>query len=163
MIIRLATAQDLKQINDIYNYYINNTVITFDTIPWSLSQRQEWHQRLIVTERYQLFVACDGDSIIGFAYNGQYRPKAAYQDSTEVTIYTRPDNSLKGIGRALYQKLIQHLRQQDFHRAYALITIPNQRSLILHQKFGFKQVGLMSEVGHKFNQHHDVALLEMRL
>lgn len=159
--IRPATITDLEQINQIYNHYVNHTAITFDLVAWTLSQRQQWHRELTQSVRYQVFVACHGGSIVGFAYNGQYHSKAAYQDSTEVTVYAAPDNVIKGVGRSLYQQLINHIDQQGFHRAYALITTPNSRSLSLHHQYGFKQIGLMSEVGSKFGSYHDVALLEL--
>jgi phosphinothricin acetyltransferase len=162
--IRLAISDDLLQINQIYNHYIANTAITFDITPWSSEQRQHWYQQLISNERYRVFVALDpAGAIIGFAYNSAYLAKAAFADSTELTVYTSPDNEIKGSGRLLYQTLVDHLKNHHFHRAYALITLPNKRSLRLHQQFGFEQVGLMNQVGIKFNQHHDVALLELAL
>lgn len=161
--IRAATTADLEQINEIYNHYVKNTAITFDLSPWTSAMRQLWHKELTQSARYQVFVACNEEVILGFAYNGQYRTKAAYQDSTEVTVYTAVDNVIKGVGRSLYQQLITHIRKHGFHRAYALITTPNSRSISLHHQFGFQQVGLMSEVGNKFGKHHDVALLEMAL
>jgi len=160
--IRLAIPDDLVQINHIYNHYIADTAITFDINPWSIEQRQHWYQQLISNERYRVFVALDPQGqIVGFAYNSAYLSKAAFVDSTELTVYTAPQNTIKGCGRLLYQKLLTHLKEHSFHRAYALITLPNPRSLRLHQQFGFEQVGKMSQVGVKFNQRHDVALLEL--
>jgi len=162
--IRLAIPDDLPQINQIYNHYILNTAITFDIEPWSLEQRQHWFSQLISNERYRVFVAQDNTGeMIGFAYNSAYLAKAAFKDSTELTVYTAPKTTTKGAGRVLYSKLIEHLKQHQFHRAYALITLPNKPSLRLHQQYGFEQVGLMNQVGVKFDQHHDVALLELAL
>ncbi len=161
--VRVATTDDLNTINDIYNYYVKNTAITFDLDRWDAKQRLQWFEQLTSTNRYQVFVACNDEVIIGFAYNAPYKQKMAYQSSVEVTVYTAPDNQIKGVGRALYQPLITHIKQHNFHRAYALITVPNPASIKLHQRFNFKQVGLMTDVGHKLDQFHDVALLELAL
>ena len=163
VVFSVASVDDLGQINDIYNHYISHTAITFDLEPWSMTKRKQWFESLVQTTGYQLFVATDNGHIIGFAYNGQYRPKLAYQQSTEVTVYTAPNNQVKGIGRQLYQLLLNYLNDHGFHRAYALITLPNVASIKLHQHYNFDQVGLMTEVGFKFEQYHDVALLELKL
>lgn len=112
---------------------------------------------------YHLLVAEIDGSVVGFAYNNEFREKLAYQTSTEVTIYLKPDMSVKGLGSALLSHLISDMKKSAFRRAYSLITLPNQVSEALHRKFGFVQVGQMTEVGFKFGQFHDVAIYELPL
>jgi len=161
--LRYATIADLSAINDIYNHFILNSAITFDVEPWDLTRRTQWFEEMVHRADSVLLVACDGDSTIGFAYNSPYNDKAAFNRSTEITIYKAIDCTIKGVGKNLYQRLFTELKQKQFHRAYALITVPNIASFKLHQQLGFKQVGVLSEVGEKMGKHHDVALFEKNL
>jgi len=161
--LRLATVADLSQINDIYNYFILNSAITFDIEPWDMARRTNWFNQMQQNSRYLILVAQYQGKVIGFAYNSAYNPKAAFNHSTEVTIYKAHDCSIKGVGRCLYKRLLSQLKRLSYHRVYALITIPNLASDKLHQQLGFNQVGLLSQVGEKHGQHHDVALFEKAL
>jgi len=161
--LRYATVSDLLGINDIYNHFIVHSAITFDIEPWPLKRRMSWFKEIQQHPDYVLLVAVDENKVIGFAYNAAYNTKAAFNRSTELTIYKAPDCAIKGLGKALYKRLLQEIRQRHFHRAYALITIPNEASNKLHQQLGFIQIGLMSEVGEKLGKRHDVALFEKAL
>jgi phosphinothricin acetyltransferase len=106
-------------------------------------------------------VATLEDTVVGFAYTAPFRPKTAYQRSAEVTIYTN-QKALRGTGSALYANLLTKA-EDNFHRLYAVITLPNDKSIALHKKFGFAEVGMLDESGFKFGQYHSVAILEKRL
>lgn len=161
--LRHATIADLAAINDIYNYYIRNTAITFDIEPWDIDRRTHWFNQMQQTSQFVVLVALKDNEVIGFAFNGTYNPKAAFSRSTEVTIYKAHDCAIKGVGRALYKRLLIDLKNKQFHRAYALITVPNPASDHLHLQLGFEQVGLLSEVGEKMGKFHDVAIYEKSL
>jgi len=161
--LRYATIDDLPAINTIYNHFIVNTAITFDVDTWSLEKRLEWYNDNHLTADSVFLVAQKGAEIVGFAYNSPYNPKAAYRRSTEVTIYKDPNCQIKGIGRVLYKRLLQELKLNNFKRAYALITMPNDASHKLHITQGFEQVGLLTEVGEKLGKTHDVAIFEKSL
>ena len=159
--IRAATAADLEAINDIYNHYVLNTHITFDEQPWPLPQRQDWFGKF-TDSPYSLNVAVEGDRVCGFSYTSSYRPKSAYNRSAEVTIYTAHKQAPKGTGTLLYKHLIKE-SEGIFHRLYAIIALPNEGSIALHKKLGFKAVGELSDVGYKFGQYHSTVILEKQL
>lgn len=159
--IRPATAADLGAINDIYNHYVLNTHITFDEQPWPLQQRQQWFSKFTGSQ-YSLNVAVENGIVRGFSYTSSYRPKSAYNRSAEVTIYTAHAQAPKGTGTKLYQQLIADA-EGVFHRLYAIIALPNEGSIGLHKKLGFKQVGELSDVGYKFGQYYSTVILEKQL
>ncbi|MGB0898163.1 MAG: GNAT family N-acetyltransferase [Psychrobium sp.] len=158
--IRRAAIGDLYSINVIYNHYIKHSAITFDVKPWTIYQRLQWCKTVFKNKRHTLLVAVKDDTIIGFAYNGAFKLKEAYKSSTELTVYKAPDCNIKGVGRALYRQLLSYVKQNHYHRAYAWVTLPNEASMHLHKGLGFNDVGIMAQVGKKFDQFHDVALLE---
>jgi phosphinothricin acetyltransferase len=115
------------------------------------------------TGPHRLLVATDGDTIVGYATSGRLREKPAYLTSVETTVYVHPDRHSRGIGTRLYAALFAALAQEDLHRAYAAIVLPNPASIALHARFGFRPVGLFSEVGRKFGRHWDVQWLQRPL
>ena len=158
--IRKATVGDLYVINAIYNHYIEHSAITFDVESWPISQRLQWYQAVFKEKRHTLLVAVKEDTIIGFAYNSAFKLKEAYESSTELTVNKAQNCNVKGVGRALYRQLLMNVKQHSYHRAYAWITMPNEASINLHKGLGFSEIGTMAQVGKKFDQFHDVALLE---
>lgn len=87
--------------------------------------------------------------IIGYAYASRHGERAAYLHSADVSIYISPEYHGTGIGKALYKSLFEALYEYDYYMAYASITLPNEKSLGLHKSFGFKEVGVMHNVGYK--------------
>ncbi|MDD1782844.1 N-acetyltransferase family protein [Enterovibrio sp. ZSDZ35] len=162
MTVRKATQLDLAAINAIYNHYITNTSITFDYDEWSIEQRQTWFDKINHNnDIYHVLVKEDEQgSVIGFAYNNEFREKLAYRISSELTIYLHHEYASKGAGTQLMQALLAEISGSEIHRVYSVITLPNPASLKLHEKFGFKQVGILSEAGYKFEQYYSVAILE---
>lgn len=163
MEIRAATEADLESINDLYNNYILTSPATFDIEPFSIERRREWFSHYSTTGRYRVFVACDEESVLGFASSSQFRPKAAYETSVETTVYCAESSGGRGIGSELYQALFAAIEDEDIHRAYAGITMPNAASVALHEKFGFKQVAYFTEQGRKFDRYWDVAWFEKEM
>ncbi len=157
--VRSATLDDMPAVNGIYNHYVHHTAITFDEQPWPLSQRQAWFAKF-AEGPYELLICEHNDQVVGFAYTSAFRPKTAYNRSAEVTIYTKL--APKGSGTELYKTLLASA-EQNFHRLYAVIALPNPESIGLHTKLGFKEVGLLNEVGYKFGVYHSVAMLEKQL
>jgi len=105
---------------------------------------------------HQLFIAENGRRIVGYAGTGRFRSKAAYDTTAEVTVYCAPDATRRGIGAMLYQRLFESLHNADIRRLVAGITIPNQASIALHRRFRFRDVGVFSENGRKFDRYWDV-------
>lgn len=155
---------DIDALTELYNRYIAETTITFDLHPYTPPQRQAtWMSHYATTGRYRLLVAEGEGRILGYATSSKFRTKAAYDTSVETSVYLDTQAQGKGIGSQLYSALFEALAEEDVHRAYAGITLPNEPSIAIHQKFGFEQVGLFREVGRKFGRYWDVAWFERKI
>ncbi|MEV0092690.1 N-acetyltransferase family protein [Streptomyces sp. NPDC050738] len=163
--VRPGAEADLEALTDLYNHFIRETAITFDTEPFTPEQRRPWLVSHPEDGPHRLLVAQDAESgtILGYATSSAFRPKAAYSTSVEATVYCAPDAAGRGIGTLLYKALFEALADEDVHRAYAGITMPNEASVRLHTRFGFEPVGVYAEVGRKFDAYHDVAWFEKKL
>lgn len=163
--VRPGVEEDLTALTDIYNHYVRETPITFDTAAFTPEERRPWLLSHPVDGPHRLMVATDADTqeILGYATSSPYRAKAAYGTSVEVTVYTAPDAGRRGIGTLLYKALFEALADEDLHRAYAGIAQPNEASTRLHERFGFRYVGTYREVGRKFGRYWDVAWYEKEL
>jgi phosphinothricin acetyltransferase len=158
--VRRAAREDLARITEIYNHYVVTTPITFDVSPYSVAEREPWFAQFGERGRHQLFIAERGDRVIGYAGSLPFRPKAAYETSVELTIYVDAGECARGVGPRLYDALFASLRDEDVHRLLAGITLPNDASVRLHERLGFKCVGVYSEVGRKHGRYWDVGWWE---
>ncbi|MFD4139191.1 GNAT family N-acetyltransferase [Streptomyces sp. NPDC058572] len=180
--VRAGTEADLTALTEIYNHYVRETPITFDTAPFTPEQRRSWLHSHPEDGPYRLLVAQDvrntesspmdrsragGRSqtgrILGYATSSPFRPKPAYSTSVEVSVYCAAEATGRGIGTLLYTALFDALKNEDLHRAYAGIALPNESSVTLHTRFGFRHVGTYEQVGRKFGRYWDVAWYEKRL
>jgi phosphinothricin acetyltransferase len=158
--IRLATLDDAEQVQTIYAPYCR-TPISFEAEPPSV---EEMRGRLAkVLEPYPWLVCEDGGEILGYAYAGQHRERAAYLWSVDTSIYIRQGRQRRGLGRALYTSLLAVLPLQGYINAYAGATLPNPASVGLHEAMGFQLVGVYRQVGFKYGRWHDVAWFERPL
>ncbi len=160
LMIRHGELRDLPAIVDIYNHYIRTTPITFDLEPYTIDTRREWFEHYLPTGRHQLFVGELAGQVIAYACSSQFRTKAAYDTSVETSVYVRHDQTGHGFGGQLYHALFTALAPEDIHRAYAGITVPNDASIKLHERFFFETVGHFREVGRKFDRYWDVIFME---
>jgi phosphinothricin acetyltransferase len=158
--VRPATRADWLRLTEIYNYYIVNTPVTFDIEPYTLDRREAWFTQFGTAGRHRLLVAVSEAGIIGYAGTMRFRPKAAYDTTVETTVYCAPEAAGHGIGSRLYGALFEALRGEDIHRFVAGYTTPNPATAALHARFGFKVVGVFSEVGRKFGKYWDVCWTE---
>ena len=163
LLVRPATEADIPRLTETYNHYIVNTAITFDIEPWTVEQRREWFTHYATTGPHRVLAAEEDGVVLGSAWSSQFRPKRAYHTTIETSVYCAPEAVGRGIGARLYEALFETLKGQPLHRALAGITQPNEASVKLHERFGFKRVGLLSEVGFKFGQFWDVAWHEKEL
>ncbi|MCX5333416.1 GNAT family N-acetyltransferase [Streptomyces sp. NBC_00140] len=163
--VRPGVEGDLGALTDIYNHYVRETPITFDTSVFTPEERRPWLLSHPEDGPYLLKVAADADSqeILGYATSSPFRAKPAYATSVEVTVYLAPHAGGRGIGTLLYKALFEALAAEDVHRAYAGIAQPNEASRRLHERFGFRYVGAYKEVGRKFGRYWDVAWYEKEL
>lgn len=147
--IRPAIIEDLSAIIAIDNYYIQNSICTFDTELRVPEQRIKWFQNYKQTGPYQLFVAEENNKVIGYCCSNRYRDHQAFIKTIEVSIYLDHSYKTKGIGSKLYEKLFTALKDEPVHLAVAGIALPNEASVQLHKKFGFKEVGVFNEYAIK--------------
>jgi len=163
IVIRPGKARDVPQLLEIYNHYVHTSEATFDLVPHTLEQRQEWFSHYHLDGRHRLFVADRDSAVLGYATSSVFRPRAAYDRSIETSVYVRAGATGLGLGTRLYRALFTALAGEDIHRVYAGVTVPNAASMALHQRFGFRENGRFHEVGWKFDQWWDVVFLERRV
>lgn len=161
--IRPAVLDDLPRLTEIYNHYVVNTPVTFDVEPKTVESRISWFEQFRPTGRYRLLVAEEDGLLIGYAGTARFRPKAAYDTTVETTIYCCPNTIGRGIGTRLYSALFEAVRDEDIHRIVAGYALPNPASARLHERLGFKLVGIFSANGRKFGRYWDVAWTERPL
>jgi phosphinothricin acetyltransferase len=133
---------------------VRDTVISFETEP---PDAADMGRRIAaVGERFPWLVASDASGMLGYAYAGEHRSRAAYRWDVDVAVYLDPRAHRRGIGRALYRRLFALLRLQGYVNAYAGIALPNAASVGLHEAMGFVPVGVYKGVGYKQGAWHDV-------
>lgn len=156
MDIRNATPEDAAAIAAIYNPYVADTCITFETSTVSEAQMRA---RIGETAAARLpwLVAGDDDGIAGYAYASEWKGRCAYRYSVESTIYLAPARTGRGIGPQLYAALIERLHADGLHTVMGGIALPNEASIALHERLGFEKVAHFRQVGFKQGRWIDVA------
>ena len=160
--IRDAREADLAAMLAIYNDAVLTTTAVYDYKPRSREQQVAWFQ----AKREQglpVLVAADGDTVVGFASYGPFRPWPAYLHSVENSLYVALEWRGRGIGSSLLPALIRRAGDRGLHTMIAGIDAANEASLRLHAKFGFERVALFREVGWKFERWLDLAFLQLML
>jgi len=157
--IRNVQIEDAQQLLDIYNYFVVNTVITFDLEALSLDAFKE--KITTVSTDYPFIVYEENSEILGYAYGSKFRPKPAYNNTVESTVYLKHGAQGKQIGSKLYNELLFLLKQKNVHVVLGVLTLPNEASVKLHEKFGFKEVAHLKEVGLKFGEWQDVGFWQL--
>lgn len=160
--IRAAKSDDVAQVAEIYNHFVLTSTITFEEEPVAT---QEMARRVAEIQANGLpwLVAAQDGQIVGFAYANKWKARAAYRFSTEVTVYVRDGLGKSGIGSRLYNELFAALRSFGAHAVIGGVALPNEASVRLHEKFGFKKVAHFEQVGFKFNRWIDVAYWQLIL
>jgi L-amino acid N-acyltransferase YncA len=155
VIVRSASAADAEAIARIYNYYIQNTVITFEEEPVSA---QIMATRVAEVQGLSLpwLVAEVGNTLVGYAYASKWKVRSAYRYSVETTVYLEHGCEGRGIGSTLYSELLPILRERGIHLAIGGVALPNAVSAALHEKLGFEYVGTFRQVGFKHGRWVDV-------
>lgn len=156
--VRPALVEDAAAIAAIYNDAVATTVATFDTEPRSAEEQRRWldaHGR-----SHPVLVALDGETIVGWSSLSAWSERTAYAATAEVSVYVRSDWQGRGVGRRLLAALISEARLQGLHTIIARIAEGNPASVRLHERAGFRSIGVMREVGFKFGRHLDVHLFQ---
>ncbi|MGB0866938.1 MAG: GNAT family N-acetyltransferase [Granulosicoccaceae bacterium] len=161
MEIRRVSERDTGAMTALYNRFIRETLVSFETeeiTPTEMMSRVQAKLR-----RHEWLVAYDSDEFLGFAYFGEFRERAAYAGTVEASIYLCDSAVGRGVATELYGALIRRAGEQGYREVIGVITVPNDRSEGLHRRLGFTPVGVLRRVGRKFGQDADVALWQMQL
>ena len=160
-LIRLATVDDAEAIRRIYNHEVEHTTHTFDLVPRSLEEQEDW-----LRERegaLGVVVAEVDGAVAGFASLSPYRPRAAYRTSVESSVYVEERAQGQGLGRRLMAELVELATARGFHTMVARIAGGHEASIRLHETAGFTVVGVEREVGRKFGAWLDVVVMQRML
>ena len=152
--IRTASIDDTARIAEIYRYYVEESVASFETVaptPEEMAGRMRG-----ILGRYPFLVAEEDGCIKGYAYAHEWKARAAYADTWETTIYLDKDCCGRGLGRRLMERLIEECRRGGARALIADITAGNQASERLHAGLGFERVSYFPKVGHKLGRELDV-------
>jgi phosphinothricin acetyltransferase len=160
--IRDVTFADAARIAEIYNYYIKETIITFE---YDLVSEEDIKKRIekIARKNYPYFVYEENGEVIGYAYANNWRERVAYDITLETSVYLDHKAIGRGIGSILYQELIDRAKEINIHSLIGVVSMPNEVSQKLHRKFGFNLVGNFRESGVKFGKLIDVEFWQLIL
>lgn len=153
--IRPATPADCNAIAGIYDYYVGQTVVTFEESSVSGGEIAHRMERVRGLGLPYLVIEQD-EEVRGYAYAGRWHERSAYRFTAETTIYLDSHQVGRGLGTLLYATLLEQLRESGLHSAIGSIALPNPASVALHEKLGFRQVAHHCEVGFKQDRWVDV-------
>ena len=156
--IRRATVDDLPAITEIYNDAILKTVATFDTETKTIEDRRAWFEHH--GAKYPIIIAVENGVIKGWASLTAWSDRCAYSGTVENSVYVKEEYRCHGIGKKLLGVLMEEGRKAGFHTVIARIAETNDVSIRLHEKAGFKTIGVMEEVGVKFGKLLDVYMMQ---
>ena len=159
--IRIATPSDAADCLAIYRPFVEGTAVSFES---ELPSLQAFQGRIAEVLQRAPWLVCEAEGRVGgYAYGTRHRPRQAYQWTVETTVYLAESMRGRGLGRALYANLLGCLRLQGFESAVAAIALPNPASVLLHERIGFRPVGVFHSVGFKLGRWHDVGWWELLL
>lgn len=159
--IRLAKQTDAAAIRDIYAPIVQDTHISFEQV---VPATAEIAARIQTTLAQYPWLVCELDGeLAGYAYASAFRSRAAYQWTTETTVYVHSNFLRRGVARALYTSLLALLRAQGYVTAVGVIALPNPASIRAHEAIGFYKVGVFRNVGHKADEWRDTGWWQLDL
>ena len=159
--IRSAVPSDANRVCEIYNHYVLTAVATFEEEPVS---EAEMRQRIAEVQKHLFWPVYEHEGVVvGYAYAGQWKARAAYRHSVELSVYVSPERQGLGIGTQLYAELLRRLSERDVRSVVGGVAGNNAASIALHLSFGFEQVARFRDVGRKFGQWIDVTYFQRLL
>ena len=157
-VVREAVAADAHACAAIYAPYVRDTAISFETEP---PTAREMAARMAAAHAW--LVSEEDGQVLGYAYGGPFKARAAYRWSCEVSVYVDRVKRRSGVGRALYAALFDALSAKGYRTAVAGMTLPNEASAALHEALGFTPVGTYTRIGWKHGAWHDVHWMQRPL
>lgn len=152
--IRLAAPADVEEIRRVYAPYIATPITFEEDVPAPAGYSALIEQVMLI---YPCLVACEDETVVGFAYAHRQAERAAYDWNAELSVYLREGSTCSGLGSSLYHALLDLLALQGIRTAYARVTLPNPASERLHARFGFATMGIQKNAGFKDGAWRDVA------
>ncbi|MBI5373042.1 MAG: N-acetyltransferase [Sphingobacteriales bacterium] len=153
-LIRLACAADAAGMLAIYAPYIENTSVTFET---EVPTAEAFAERISHYLEHWPWLVCEiNGQLAGYAYASRYRERVAYQWSVECSVYVHDDFQRRAVARALYSVLFPILQRQGFRNVYAVINLPNEKSVAFHERMGFRHFATYEQVGYKLGRWKNV-------
>jgi phosphinothricin acetyltransferase len=162
MRVRLVQMSDAEAIRAIYNPEVLESTVTFDLVPRTLEDQQQWIDDHSGAHPAIVAEADDG-TITGYGSLSAYKERPAYRTSVEDSVYVHRAYQGQGVGRVLLSGLIGLAVDHGFHAVFARIVGGHEASIVLHEKCGFDTIGTEREVGRKFNQWLDVVIMQRLL
>lgn len=159
--VRPARPGDAADCAALYAPYVHDTAVTFEEVAPTASEMRERIVTRLATHAW--LVAEDEGRLLGYAYAGPFKERAAYRWSCETSVYVDLDHHRGGVGRALYTSLLDRLAARGLRTAVGVITLPNEPSLRLHTALGFTTVGVLPAIGFKLGAWHDVTWVAREL
>jgi phosphinothricin acetyltransferase len=159
--IRIARADDLQAINDIYNHYVFHSTCTYQETAEPMEARQAWFARRGAA--HPVTVAEIDGKVVGWGALSPYHARSAYRNTVENSVYLHPEFNRRGIGSMILRDLIERSRAIGHRAIIAGIDAEQAGSVALHEKFGFEKVGHFKQVGFKFGRWLDVIYMELLL
>jgi phosphinothricin acetyltransferase len=150
-VIRRANTSDAAACRTVYAPYVTGTASTFET---DIPPVEEMARRIGAAKLW--LVAERDDEVVGFAYGGTHRSRAAYRWTVETSVYVSRDHERRGVGRELYTALLPDLADRGYRMAVAAISLPNPASVGLHEAVGFVRAGVFRDIGFKAGAWWDV-------
>lgn len=163
MDITPARPHHAAAIQTIYAWHVLHGTATFETDP---PAEDEMRRRITDVQQRGGFwlVAQEDEQVLGYCYLAPYRPRYAYRFTLEDSIYLDPEQTGRGIGKALLQKAIALAEAAGFRQIIAIVgDSANQESLGLHRALGFEHTGVMKSVGFKHGRWLDTVVMQRSL
>jgi len=163
MRVRLADADlDSARVAEIYRPAVEGNFISFEEVPPTADEMAD-RMRKVLARMPWLVAEDESGEVFGYAYASPHRDRAAYRWSVDISVYVDLAWHRHGVGRLLYDDLLERLRGQGFVNVYAGVTLPNPASVALHEAIGMRRIGVYEGVGYKLGEWRDVAWFGMRL
>ena len=161
IMIRPARPNDSAAICSIYNYYVINTCASFEETEVSAA---EMERRIrTISAKYPYLVWEESGKIEAYIYANTWKERSAYRYSAETSIYVRNCHTGRGLGSKLMEALLAEVSTTSLHTLVAGIVLPNEGSIVFHEKFGFQKTACFREIGFKFNKWMDIGYWELIL